>query len=199
MLIGGEVFPYEAHRRYFATEIRPFLGPRAHFLGPVGWARKRRLLNAARCLLAPSLVAETSSLVAMEAIACGTPVIAFPDGALADIVEPGVTGYLVGDAHEMARAIGAADGLDRELAAKWRDAGFRLNEWSRAISRCTAASPPRTAAMIEVAQVADETASPACGPNGKHCGSATPGHAVSIAGLASSPGGDFSAPPSRWC
>jgi glycosyltransferase involved in cell wall biosynthesis len=114
LLIGGEVFPYDAHRRYFKGEIRPRLGARARFLGPVGWARKRRLLNAAHCLLAPSLAAETSSLVAMEAIACGTPVIAFPAGALADIVEPGVTGYLVENVCEMAEAIRAADGLDRE-------------------------------------------------------------------------------------
>lgn len=114
LLIGGEVFPYEAHRRYFEAEIRPRLGPTARFLGPVGWARKRRLLNAARCLLAPSVAAETSSLVAMEAIACGTPVIAFPSGALADIVEPGVTGYLVEDARTMAEAIRAVGGLDRD-------------------------------------------------------------------------------------
>ena len=50
----------------------------------------------------------------MEAIACGTPVIAFPAGALADIVEPGVTGYLVEDAGAMAAAIRAVDGLDRQ-------------------------------------------------------------------------------------
>ncbi len=114
LLVDGAVFPYETHRRYFERQIRPRLGPRARFLGPLGGARKRRLLNAARCLLAPSLAAETSSLVAMEAIACGTPVIAFPAGALADIVEPGVTGYLVEDAREMAAAIGAIEGLDRD-------------------------------------------------------------------------------------
>ena len=43
----------------------------------------------------PSLVAETSSLVAIEALACGTPVVAFPAGALGEIIEPGVTGFLV--------------------------------------------------------------------------------------------------------
>jgi glycosyltransferase involved in cell wall biosynthesis len=122
LLIGGQVFPYESHRCYFESAIRPRLGPRAHFLGPVGWTRKRRLLNAARCLLVPSLAAETSSLVAMEAMACGTPVIAFPAGALAEIVEPGVTGYLVHDADEMAWAIRVVVSLDpqrcREVARR---------------------------------------------------------------------------------
>ncbi|HTV89249.1 MAG TPA: glycosyltransferase [Stellaceae bacterium] len=114
LLLGGEVFPYEAHRRYFAEEVEPRLGPDARFLGPIGWARKRRLLNAARCLLVPSLAAESSSLVAMEAIACGTPVVAFPSGALADIVEPGITGYLVRDVRKMAAAIHIAAAIDRE-------------------------------------------------------------------------------------
>jgi glycosyltransferase involved in cell wall biosynthesis len=114
LLIAGEVFPYEAHRRYFAEQVQPRLGPRARFLGPVGFARKRRMLSAARCLLVPSLVAETSSLVAMEALACGCPVVAFPAGALPDIVEPGLTGFLVADVPGMAAAFAACAGLDRE-------------------------------------------------------------------------------------
>src|ERR1700716_1471923 len=68
LLIAGQVFPYPFHQHYFEAEIRPRLGPNARFLGPVGFARKRRLLSAARCLLVPSLVAETGSLVALEAV-----------------------------------------------------------------------------------------------------------------------------------
>ncbi|TMJ61769.1 MAG: glycosyltransferase family 4 protein [Alphaproteobacteria bacterium] len=114
LLIAGQVFPYPYHQRYFDEQIRPRLGPTARFLGPIGFARKRRLLSAARGLLVPSLVAETGSLVAMEALACGTPVVAFPAGALAEIVEPGVTGFLVNDAREMAEAIVAAETIDPE-------------------------------------------------------------------------------------
>jgi glycosyltransferase involved in cell wall biosynthesis len=113
LLLAGEVFPYETHRRYFNAEIRPRLGAGARFIGGVGFVRKRRLLNAARCLIAPSRVAETSSLVAMEAIAAGTPVVAFPAGALAEIVEPGVTGFLVNDVGGMAEAIAACATIDR--------------------------------------------------------------------------------------
>jgi glycosyltransferase involved in cell wall biosynthesis len=111
--LGGTVFAYPAHQAYFQTEIAPRLGPDARFLGPVGWHRKRRLLSAARCLLVPSLVPETSSLVAMEALACDTPVIAYRAGALAEIVEHGKTGFLVANPSEMAEAIRECDTLPK--------------------------------------------------------------------------------------
>ena len=114
LLIGGEVFPYPEHQAYFADFVSPRLDRSRRFLGPVGFARKRRLLAAARCLLVPSGAPETSSLVAMEALACGTPVIAFAVGALPEIVEHGRTGFLVRDADEMATAIGRAKTIDGE-------------------------------------------------------------------------------------
>jgi glycosyltransferase involved in cell wall biosynthesis len=109
LLIGGEVFPYPAHERYFREEVALRLQGAHRYLGPVGLRRKRRLLAAARCLLVPSLAAETSSLVAMEAIASGTPVIAFRRGALPEIVDHGRSGWLVDDAAAMADAIRRAD------------------------------------------------------------------------------------------
>jgi hypothetical protein len=112
LLIGGAVFPYPEHQAYFEQEVRPRLDGRRRFLGPLGFARKRRLLGACRCLLVPSLAPETSSLVAMEALASGTPVIAFRAGALGEIVEHERTGYLVSDAMEMAEAMRLAPTID---------------------------------------------------------------------------------------
>jgi glycosyltransferase involved in cell wall biosynthesis len=110
--IGGELFPYPWHQEYFEREVRPLLDHDRRWLGPLGFARKRRLLRAARCLLIPSLVDETSSLVAMEAASCGTPVIAFRRGALPETVEDGRTGILVDDEMQMAAAIRDIGSID---------------------------------------------------------------------------------------
>jgi glycosyltransferase involved in cell wall biosynthesis len=113
LLVAGRVFPYPEHLHYFRHEVVPRLDARRRFLGPLGFARKRQLLSTARCVLIPSLVPETSSLVAMEALACGTPVVAFPSGALPEIVEHGRTGFLVRDVAGMAAAIREVDAIDR--------------------------------------------------------------------------------------
>ena len=114
LVVAGELYDYAEHRAYFDAEVRPLLDARRRFVGPVGFARKRRLLGAARCLLVPSLAAETSSLVAREAAACGTAVIAFPNGALSDAVEEGRSGFLVPDVASMAEAIHRVGEIDSE-------------------------------------------------------------------------------------
>lgn len=112
LAIAGEAYRYAAHLDYVRDEVRPRLDRWRRLVGPVGGARKRRLLGSATCLLVPSLAPETSSLVAREAIAAGTPVIAFPAGALRETVDHGRTGFLVESVDEMAQAIPQAASLD---------------------------------------------------------------------------------------
>src|SRR5205823_2917269 len=60
LLLAGEVYRYEAHEQHFRSEIQPRLDRYRRFVGPAGFRQKRRLMTQARCLLIPSLVAETS-------------------------------------------------------------------------------------------------------------------------------------------
>lgn len=114
LLLAGQVFPYESHLQYFETEIATRLDRLRRFIGPLRFARKRRLLARAKCLVIPSTVAETSSLVAMEALACGTPVVAMRSGALPEIVTDGCTGFIVKNVEEMAEALAIVEHLDAE-------------------------------------------------------------------------------------
>lgn len=114
LLLAGRVYEYHEHLRYFHSQITPRLDQTRRWIGWISGARKRRLLAGARCVLVPSRIAETSSLVAMEALAAGVPVIAYPAGALPEIVEHGRTGFIAEDVASMAAAIRAAGGIDPE-------------------------------------------------------------------------------------
>ena len=117
LVMGGQVYPFSWHQLYFDQEIRPRLeraGTQVQWVQEPGFEEKVELLSRARALLLPTLAPETSSLVAMEAMASGTPVIAFPNGALPEIVEQGVTGLFVNDVAEMASAIDDAASISPE-------------------------------------------------------------------------------------
>jgi len=108
LLLAGPVQP--GQERYFAEEIKPHLdGRRVRYIGEVGGAAKQRLFARAAALLMPVRWPEPFGMVMVEALACGTPVIAFPEGAAAEIVIDGENGMLVSDEAEMARAVARLD------------------------------------------------------------------------------------------
>lgn len=132
LLVAGAIFPYPEHQRHWREDILPRLDRRRRWIGTVGGRAKQRFLGAARAVLIPSKAAETSSLVAMEALAAGTPVIAYRSGALPDIVDHGKTGFIVDDVAGMAEAIGRIGEIDPETCRAEARTRFSLERMTDA-------------------------------------------------------------------
>ena len=100
---------------YFKSEIEPLLS-QAHveFVGEIDEARKPEFLSRAKALLFPIDWNEPFGLVMIEAMACGTPVIAFNRGSVPEVIDHAVTGYIVEDAQSAVAALGRLDELSRE-------------------------------------------------------------------------------------
>ena len=113
LIVAGQVYPFRDHQQYFQQQIRPHLdGCAVRHIDSPSFALKLELLRRARAVLVPSLCAETCSLVSLEAMACGTPVVAFRQGALPEIVADHRTGYVVDSADEMADVVPRVASLD---------------------------------------------------------------------------------------
>jgi glycosyltransferase involved in cell wall biosynthesis len=98
---------------YFSECVKPHLGPAIEYVGEVHQDDKLALLGGARALLNPITWAEPFGLVMVEALACGTPVLTFPNGAAPEIIEHGRTGWWCQDVDGMAAAARQIDLLDR--------------------------------------------------------------------------------------
>ena len=116
---------------YFERAVRPLLGADATYLGPVDDARKGALLGGARALLFPIDWPEPFGLVMIEAMACGTPVVAWNRGSVPEIVEDRVTGFIVSDEAEAVEALGRIGQLDRAQIRGQFEARFTAARMAR--------------------------------------------------------------------
>ena len=114
-----------ADRDYFHEVVEPLIdGKLVQFLGEADAALKRKLYAKARCLLLPICWEEPFGLVIPEAMACGTPVIAFRRGAAPEIVADGETGYLVDDVEGMVRAVYRVEHIDPRRCRRYVEERF---------------------------------------------------------------------------
>ena len=112
--IAAKIDPVD--RDYFKAEIEPLLAqPHVEFIGEIGEHEKAEFLGNAAGLLFPITWPEPFGLVMIEAMACGTPVIALPNGSVPEVVEDGITGFIVGDDAAAASAAEQVHLLDRTL------------------------------------------------------------------------------------
>ncbi|QIJ77750.1 glycosyltransferase [Methylobacterium sp. NI91] len=116
---------------YFERMVRPLLGSDAAYLGPVDDRAKSDLLGGARALLFPIDWPEPFGLVMIEAMAHGTPVIAWRNGSAPEIVEDGVTGFVVASEAEAVEALARIDGLDRSRVRRRFEARFTSERMAR--------------------------------------------------------------------
>jgi len=114
-------------RDLFMEKIQPYLGEQIRYVGVVNHAQKNELLGAVACALLPFRGAEGFGLVSIEAMACGTPVVALANGALPEVVEAGVTGYLTAREEELAALVLPATKLERMLIRQRVSARFDLS------------------------------------------------------------------------
>ena len=113
--------------RYFDELVAPRLdGDRIRYLGPVGPDERAELLGGARALLHLISFEEPFGYSVVEAMACGTPVLAFPRGSMPELIEDGATGLLVDDVAAAVAAVGRADGLDRAAIREHAVARFGI-------------------------------------------------------------------------
>ena len=118
LVLAGVIQP--GQQSFFDREVAPHLdGDRVRFVGEVGGAEKRSLFERARGLLMPIRWEEPFGMVMVEAMACGTPVIAFPEGAARELVVDGTTGFLVEDERAMAGAIGRLSSIAARDCRAW--------------------------------------------------------------------------------
>lgn len=119
-------------KRYFEEVIRPKLGGGVEYVGEVTHAEKVELLGGARALVNPLQWPEPFGLVMIESLACGTPVIATPQGAAPEIIVNSETGYLAANIDEIVARVDDVGRLDRSMCRRSVEDSFSMEQMARA-------------------------------------------------------------------
>lgn len=117
ILLAGKI-QEDQEQEFFQNVVKPMLGDGAEYLGEIPESDKPEFLAKAKALLVPIRWKEPFGLVMAEALACGTPVVAYRMGAAPEIVEDGLTGYLVEGPEEMADSISRIEELDTRVCRR---------------------------------------------------------------------------------
>ena len=124
LIIAGNHASAGPELNYWTNEITPHLGGAIEYVGPVDDQQKNVLLGQAAALIVPIEWNEPFGIVFAEALACGTPVISCPRGALPEIVRQGVDGFLVTTIEEACNAVTKIDKIDRRNCRKRAEDSF---------------------------------------------------------------------------
>ncbi len=122
--IAARMSDAEGERAYYREQVEPLLGDGIEYIGEVSNGAKQELLAGAKALLNPIRWPEPFGLVMIEALASGTPVLSYEEGAAPEIVEHGVTGFICRDEDDLAEKITMVDQLDRRVCREKMEGYF---------------------------------------------------------------------------
>jgi glycosyltransferase involved in cell wall biosynthesis len=131
LILAGPIVQHD----FFKDRIEPLLNDEIRYIGVADHRKKNELLGNAGCVLMPSRWAEPFGMVALEAMATGTPVVALANGALTEIIEPGLTGYFSSSEESLARLVVQAMQLDRATIRDRSAARFDISVVAKQYSR----------------------------------------------------------------
>lgn len=122
----------EADKEYFEDKIKPLLrSPCVEFIGEIGEKEKNEFLGNAYALIFPIDWPEPFGLVMIESLACGTPVIAWRCGSVPEVIEDGVTGFIVENIRDAVKAVEKTSSLNRENCRKAFEERFTTSRMAR--------------------------------------------------------------------
>lgn len=122
LIIAGNI-PNEC-REYFDSKIKPYLSDKISYIGTVNDQEKNKILGNASAFLMPIEWNEPFGIVMAEALACGTPVIGYPRGAVNEVVEHGVNGYLANNFNELCEHVNNCSNISRAKARESAEKNF---------------------------------------------------------------------------
>lgn len=121
---------------YWSKEIEPHIdGKNVRFIGRANLEQKVQLMQNAKVLLFPTLAEETFGLVMIEAMSCGTPVIAFDRGAVQEVIQDKETGFIVNTEKQMVAAIKKIDTISRRATRRRAEKFFSIERMTRGYER----------------------------------------------------------------
>ena len=125
LIISGNIPP--EYGDYFDFRIKPLIdGKKIQFVGASDFSKKIELLKNAKAFLFPVKRPEPFGLVVIEAMACGTPVIAFKEGSMPELIEDGKTGFLVKNIEEACQSLKKINKISREYCREYVKKNFNL-------------------------------------------------------------------------
>jgi glycosyltransferase involved in cell wall biosynthesis len=153
IILAGQVYPFSYHQEFFKREIEPRLkqNPNARWIDTPSRQITLELLRTASALLITSVVDETSSLVAMEAAASGTPVVAFARGALPELVQDGMTGFIVSNIESAVESLKRVHGISSAECVSHAQKRFGAAAMADRYERLYAALLAHSQAKLKVA------------------------------------------------